>query len=74
MQELIAPKTVEFFNEDWESIGMRHDNAVEISNITGIDSALLTQFSGNANLRKTSDSFCITTRMFWASKRETVRE
>ena len=49
LQELIAPREVVFFDEDWREIGHRREHALLISRITGIDPNLLPR----ANLFKT---------------------
>ncbi|KAH8790717.1 heterokaryon incompatibility protein-domain-containing protein [Hyaloscypha finlandica] len=66
LQELIAPKTVRFYDKTWDFRGTKHDLAVPIESITHI---------GNAVLRgsKTLADIAIARRMAWASKRKTTR-
>lgn len=61
LQELLAPKNVEFFNEAWAEIGTKSSLEDVIKSITGIT---------------TFDSFmtqCVAQKMSWAARRETTR-
>ncbi|KAH8199029.1 hypothetical protein TruAng_006815 [Truncatella angustata] len=71
LQELLAPKFVQFLNRDWHVLGTRDSKALDISLITGIDTKLLRRTS---NIRDALDSFSIATRFFWASERNTSKE
>ena len=66
LQELIAPKVVEFFDREWNYRGGRADLAKLLKRITGIPWAVL---SVSANL----EQFAVAMRMSWAARRETTR-
>jgi hypothetical protein len=66
LQELLAPRIVEFFSEEWEKLGDKVSLKSYIRKITGIpykvlDGAPLSQFS-------------VTDRLRWKGDRETKRE
>lgn len=68
LQELLAPKAMEFFASDWTKIGSKERSLVsQISQATGVDASIL-----NNELPIYTAS--ISTRMSWASKRTTTRE
>jgi hypothetical protein len=65
LQELIAPRIVEFYAADWTEIGTRVSLQDEISIITGID---------NRILEGESPDICnVAERFSWAASRETSR-
>lgn len=68
LQELIAPKTVVFFDRDWNVIGGKKDEGILkiIVRTTGISELVLagSQPVGNSTIAE---------RMLWASSRETTR-
>ena len=66
LQELLAPRDVEFFNKSFESIGTKHSLTKLISMATGIDRDYLVR-------KKPIPMASIATRMYWASKRTTQR-
>lgn len=66
LQELIAPKKMEFFDRDWNFIGGKEDLLFHLSSVTNIERAILQDSSG---LR----SIPIARKMSWAAKRETTR-
>jgi hypothetical protein len=70
LQELVAPKHVDFFGEDekgdWFFLGTKDDLRNDISNITKIDANIL---KGSEGILKAS----IAQRMSWASGRKTTR-
>ncbi|KAK4191010.1 heterokaryon incompatibility protein-domain-containing protein [Podospora australis] len=66
LQELIAPRNVDFFDSTWERKGNKHDILTELCEATGIFKEVL---SGHV-LPK---SCCVAERMSWASKRITTR-
>ncbi|KAI6158993.1 heterokaryon incompatibility protein-domain-containing protein [Pisolithus thermaeus] len=66
LQELIAPKQVEFFNKDWVPIGSKQRLASALNNITGIPDDVLT--SGLAG-----KGLCVAQIMSWAGERKTTR-
>ncbi|KAI1203314.1 heterokaryon incompatibility protein-domain-containing protein [Nemania serpens] len=65
LQELIAPSTVIFFNNEWQDIGDKVGLQADISRITGIPSNFLLGDSlGYASVAQ---------RMSWAANRKTTR-
>ncbi|KAI5984920.1 heterokaryon incompatibility protein-domain-containing protein [Pisolithus orientalis] len=66
LQELIAPKQVEFFNKHWTPIGSKHRLAPTLEEITGIPCEVLT--GGLAAKR-----LCVAQIMSWAADRKTTR-
>ncbi|KAI1167614.1 heterokaryon incompatibility protein-domain-containing protein [Nemania serpens] len=65
LQELIAPSTVLFFNNEWQNIGDKVGLQADISRITGIPSNFLLGDSlGYASVAQ---------RMSWAANRKTTR-
>ncbi|KAI4909904.1 uncharacterized protein J4E92_010520 [Alternaria infectoria] len=71
LQEMLAPRKVIFYDQWWVDLGDREKHAEQISKITGIDKVALW------NERPYTDdkfgSYCVATRMSWASKRQTTR-
>ncbi|KAH8803578.1 heterokaryon incompatibility protein-domain-containing protein, partial [Xylogone sp. PMI_703] len=67
LQELIAPSTLKFVNEQWKEIGTKSSLGLELSQITGVPVGILL---GKDDLESAS----IAQRMSWASKRETTRD
>jgi hypothetical protein len=66
LQELLAPRRVEFYDTRWGKIGEKYELADELEAITGIGSATLRDSS---SIHLTS----IGSRMSWAAERETTR-
>jgi hypothetical protein len=66
LQELIAPKSVEFFSKDWEQLGNKAFLEQYISEITGIPNKALQGVP--------LSDFSVTERMSWAEQRETTRK
>jgi hypothetical protein len=66
LQELIAPKTVLFYNQSWKYLGTKGEFCDEISLITNINKEVL---EGSAQLWNVS----VATRMSWAAHRKTTR-
>ncbi|KAH9892096.1 heterokaryon incompatibility protein-domain-containing protein [Xylariomycetidae sp. FL2044] len=66
LQELIAPRNMGFYDQDWNLIGSRADLAVVLQNITGIHIDALQGV-------KPCSSFTIAERMNWAANRKTKR-
>jgi hypothetical protein len=61
LQELLAPRSVVFFDRDWVDIGTRYSLRSLVSAITGV---------------KDMDNFeraCVAQKMSWASRRQTTR-
>ena len=65
LQELIAPKDVRFYSKMWEYIDTKANMCDQISDITGIDQAILR----GGDLETVS----VARRMSWASRRKTSR-
>ncbi|KAI0378935.1 heterokaryon incompatibility protein-domain-containing protein [Hypomontagnella monticulosa] len=65
LQELIAPKNVQFYTGDWRDLGSKLDLQDELQKITNIDRSVLStgEFS----------DICIAKRMAWAAGRITTR-
>lgn len=66
LQELLAPRDMDFYDTDWKFIGTKNTLAAHISRITGIDADYLT---GARHFRRA----CIATKMSWAAGRTTTR-
>ena len=66
LQELIASKDVEFYDQGWHLKGDKVSLGLQISTITGIDKVILE----NSDLISTIP---VARRMSWASKRQTTR-
>ncbi|KAI6001711.1 hypothetical protein EDC04DRAFT_1055812 [Pisolithus marmoratus] len=67
LQELIAPKQVEFFNKDWVPIGNKQRLAPTLQGITGIPRSVLTR-------GLTGKRLSVAQIMSWAADRKTTRE
>ncbi|KAK2740316.1 heterokaryon incompatibility protein [Colletotrichum kahawae] len=68
LQELLAPKIVEFYSSDWRHIATQTDIRRTIQEITGIDEVFI-QPHDRWNIHDAS----IAKRMSWASARNTTR-
>lgn len=66
IQELIAPRKVVFYSEQWTAIGTKTQFSYLISEITAIPVEVL-KFS------KRPDEYSVPERMAWAARRETTR-
>ncbi|KAL9593494.1 MAG: hypothetical protein Q9219_007525 [cf. Caloplaca sp. 3 TL-2023] len=66
LQELLAPKNVEFYDENWRYISQKVDLLDKISQVTQIDAMYL---SGEKSIQRAS----VAARMSWASERKTTR-
>ncbi|THV00633.1 hypothetical protein K435DRAFT_440570 [Dendrothele bispora CBS 962.96] len=66
LQELLAPKTVLFFDEDWQYIGDKHKLQGLIHHETAIPQGVL---SGEQSIQDIN----VLDRMSWATKRETTK-
>lgn len=66
LQELLAPNTVIFFDQNWVGIGDKTMLASQISDITKIHKGALMD-------RSTIHNYSIAQRMSWAADRETTR-
>lgn len=69
LQELLAPKNVVFFSQNWKRIGTKADLRTELSQITGIESHYLWSPMRGRAIWRTS----VAKRMSWVSKRVTTR-
>jgi hypothetical protein len=67
LQELLAPKKMNFYDTNWTYMGTKDSLAPEIERITGISSAYLT------NAMPFRDA-CIATKLSWMAGRKTTRE
>lgn len=67
LQELIAPRYVQFYDKHWTCFGSKETMKVHLAQITGIDEDVLT---GARSL----DSISIARRMSWAAHRQTTKE
>jgi hypothetical protein len=65
LQELIAPRNLEFYDSDWRIIATIQDVAREIEKFTAIPKAVL--------LSGATEAYCVAEKMKWASKRATTR-
>jgi len=66
LQELVAPRIVEFYARNWTEIGTKFSLRSLLSKRTGMDEALLL-------CQKPPSRYPISQRMSWASERETTR-
>lgn len=68
LQELIAPRTVLFYDRDWNLLGRKSDKHIleVINRITHVSEHILLH-------RRPLGDFAIAERMLWASARETTR-
>lgn len=66
LQELIAPLSVKFYTRAWRCIGTKKEKAMRLSNVTGIDRAVLRN-------ERSPLQFPVAERMYWASSRQTTR-
>ena len=66
LQELIAPKHVEFYDREWKCFGSKAQLAPILSWITGVDTGVL---KGAVSL----DQILVGRRMSWAANRQTRR-
>ncbi|KAI8717860.1 HET domain-containing protein [Fusarium sp. LHS14.1] len=66
LQELIAPTSLTFYNQDWKALGSKHELREEISRITRIPEDVL---CGQRDVTEVNVVF----RMSWAAGRETKR-
>jgi hypothetical protein len=67
LQELLAPKKLSFYDENWQSLGDRSELSTMVQKATGIPRPFL---SGWARLSDAS----VAQKMSWAAKRTTKRE
>ncbi|OTB01961.1 hypothetical protein M426DRAFT_32526, partial [Hypoxylon sp. CI-4A] len=73
LQELVAPKNIQFFDTDWKLIGSKFSLGRYISKITGIRRSVL----GADRLQRPQQhpqNCSVAERMSWAARRQTTRE
>lgn len=66
LQELLAPREIDFFGSGWELLGSKTSLSKKLAAITGIDVLLLQDRTNIA-------SFSVAVRMSWAADRVTTR-
>ncbi|KAI0372741.1 HET-domain-containing protein [Pilatotrama ljubarskyi] len=66
LQELIAPKSLEFVSAEWRFIGTKASLAQVVEEITGIQREILTH-------ERSLSTVSVARRMSWASRRQTKR-
>lgn len=64
LQELLAPRVVEFYDRDWKPMGTKNDLASVLQGVTGIGKKFLT---GESKIHQAS----VATRMSWMAGRTT---
>ena len=65
LQELVAPANLEFFSQNWESLGSKSDRHRLLTGVTGIEEYVLrTGYFEDVSIAK---------RMSWAAGRQTTR-
>ncbi|KAK3656319.1 hypothetical protein LTR56_003020 [Elasticomyces elasticus] len=65
LQEMLAPRVVEFYAADWSSLGSRDHLLVVLAEITGIEEAVLEH-------RKSLAQCSVAQKLSWASNRSTT--
>ena len=66
LQEMIAPRNLQFFNKNWQPIGDKKELAKNLQSITGVPPHILTDgLEGNRP--------CVAQIISWAAKRATTR-
>ncbi|KAL4077390.1 hypothetical protein J3A83DRAFT_1570482 [Scleroderma citrinum] len=66
LQELIAPRKLQFFNKSWKSLGTKRTHADGLNKITRVPVAILVD-------GLTSNRPCVAQIMSWAANRKTTR-
>jgi hypothetical protein len=66
LQELIFPKLIRFYDNEWQYLGDKFDMKAEIMEVTNIDSVVL-------NNSMALSSICVAKRMSWAARRQSTR-
>lgn len=67
LQELIAPRYVEFYDADWDFRGSRDNWKGTLAEITGVNLSVLSH-------ERSLDTVPVATRLSWAARRETSRQ
>ncbi|KAB2099551.1 hypothetical protein AG0111_0g12110 [Alternaria gaisen] len=73
LQELLAPRHVIFYDQEWACLGTRYEHRSLISRVTRIDTDVLAIASSLPGIRVGLRSSCVAKRMSWASTRQTTR-
>ncbi|OAL05018.1 hypothetical protein IQ06DRAFT_183583, partial [Phaeosphaeriaceae sp. SRC1lsM3a] len=66
LQELIAPRNLQFFDRTFKLQGTKYSLVRDILNVTGVDLNLLLH-------QQSLSSFSVAQKMSWAANRETTR-
>ncbi|KAI0753203.1 HET-domain-containing protein [Daedaleopsis nitida] len=66
LQELIAPRSLVFFSQDWQMLGTKASLSALLEQISGVDADVLT-------FRRHISDVSVARRMWWASSRQTTR-
>ncbi|TQV90555.1 ankyrin repeat-containing protein [Cordyceps javanica] len=77
LQELIAPRHVQFYNRDWQSMGTRAALGPAIRAVTGIPMDILSfspATTGTASVSHLLELTSVAEKMSWAARRVTTRE
>ncbi|KAF5541089.1 beta transducin [Fusarium mexicanum] len=73
LQELIAPSRLIFLYDDWSVMSERDEIVDLITQITGIDQAILSPPTADCLLQSRLHAASIAEKMSWASQRQTTR-
>lgn len=74
LQELLAPRDVEFYSSDWSFLGTKESLCSSISSITGINVQWLqSKSTGNIKYVAPLRNASVSERLSWLSSRETTR-
>ncbi|KAI1769348.1 hypothetical protein GGR53DRAFT_473980 [Hypoxylon sp. FL1150] len=71
LQELIAPKVLQFYDSSWNLFGSKAKLSEDIAYATGIDAAVLEQ--SVSDLEELLDAIPVCRKMSWAASRQTTR-
>ena len=72
LQELIAPKEINFFCREWKFYGTKSDLQLELANITGIEQYILA-YRDTTDREKLLARISVAQKFSWASRRNTTR-
>ncbi|KAI1804650.1 hypothetical protein F4811DRAFT_570897 [Daldinia bambusicola] len=67
LQELIAPRRIEFYSEDWTELGTKTNLREIITEVTGINEDVLLGYTALSDIT-------VALKMSWAANRSTTRE
>lgn len=71
LQELLAPRMVNFYNADWKYLGTLEDLAHAVAEVTHIERSCLTRYVDRSGMELSDYSYA--QRLSWAARRETSR-